>query len=133
MTLSHSDSLTLSIFPLSLLFAVSLFLHRSVERFAAVSARVRVFRRFATGAYPSRALGFYTGLTALLRHHGLGPLSQVGDNDEGVCWVELESIVKVLRQVRTKAFSNSQTVNDADLDNPELHSRIALLAFMTNF
>ncbi len=60
---------------------------------------MRIFRRFATGAYSMRALSFYTGLTALIRHHGLGPLSQVGDNDEGVCWVELESIVKVLRQV----------------------------------
>ena len=80
--------------------SVSLPFAFAVERFAAVSARVRIFRRFATGAYSMRALSFYAGLTALIRHHGLGPLSAVGDNDEGVCWVELESIVKVLRQVR---------------------------------
>jgi hypothetical protein len=42
-----------------------------------------------------RALSFYSGLVALLRRFGVGPMSEVGDNDEGACWVELESIIRV--------------------------------------
>lgn len=86
---------------------------------------------------PQRALEFYINFLHVAKKRGTGPFQTVSDNQDGICYVDLHSMIDIVQRVFVKCSSRVldeciHKMNERAQRRPGFNSQLGLQSVLSN-